>query len=55
MPAKEGEMKVVTAEEMRIIDGKTMKKYGLSRGNPYGKAGLAVATKIRELFDKKKR
>jgi len=47
-------MKVVTAEEMRNIDGKTMKKYGLSGATLMEKAGLAVATKIRELFDKKK-
>ena len=47
-------MKVVTAEEMRNIDEKTMKKYGISGPALMERAGLAVATKIRELFDKKK-
>src|SRR5512135_990324 len=47
-------MKVVTAEEMRNIDEKTIKKYGISGQVLMEKAGLAVAVKIRELFDKKK-
>ena len=47
-------MKVVTAEEMRAIDEKTIKKYGISGPVLMERAGLAVAVKIRELFDKKK-
>ena len=47
-------MKVVTAEEMRNIDGKTINKYGISGPVLMERAGLAVAVKIRELFDKKK-
>ena len=47
-------MKVVTAEEMRNIDEKTIKKYGIPGPVLMERAGLAVAIKIRELFDKKK-
>lgn len=47
-------MKVVTAEEMRRIDAMTIKKYGISGQVLMERAGLAVAMKIRELFDKKK-
>ncbi len=47
-------MKVVTAEEMRGIDKKTIKKYGIPGSTLMERAGLAVAVKIRELFDKKK-
>jgi NAD(P)H-hydrate epimerase len=47
-------MKVVTAEEMRNLDEKTVKKYGISGSVLMERAGLAVAVKIRELFDKKK-
>ncbi len=47
-------MKVVTAEEMRNIDEKTIKKYGIPGLLLMERAGLAVATRIRELFDKKK-
>ncbi len=47
-------MKVVTAEEMRNIDEKTINKYGISGHVLMERAGLAVAIKIRELFDKKK-
>ena len=47
-------MKVVTAEEMRNIDEKTINKYGISGTVLMERAGLAVALKIRELFDKKK-
>jgi ADP-dependent NAD(P)H-hydrate dehydratase / NAD(P)H-hydrate epimerase len=47
-------MKVVTADEMRGIDEKTMKKYGISGPILMERAGLAVATKIRDLFDRKK-
>ena len=47
-------MKVVTAEEMRNIDGKTIKKYGIPGPVLMERAGLAVAVRIRELFDEKK-
>lgn len=47
-------MKVVTAEEMRSIDEKTIKKYGIPGSTLMERAGLAAAIKIRELFDKKK-
>ncbi len=47
-------MKVVTAEEMRSIDEKTIRKYGISGSILMERAGLAVAVKIRELFDKQK-
>jgi len=47
-------MKVVTAQEMRGIDKKTMKRYGISGPILMERAGLAVATKIRDIFDKKK-
>jgi NAD(P)H-hydrate epimerase len=49
-----GKMKVATTEEMRGIDEKTMKKYGIPVSTLMERAGLAVAIKIRELFDKKK-
>ena len=47
-------MKVVTTEEMRNIDGMAIKKYGIPGQVLMERAGLAVAIKIRELFDKKK-
>jgi len=47
-------MKIVTAEEMRLIDEKTIKKYGIPGSTLMERAGLAVAVKIRELFDKRK-
>ena len=47
-------MKVATTEEMRGIDEKTLKKYGISVSTLMERAGLAVALKMRELFDKKK-
>ncbi len=47
-------MKVVTAEEMRGIDEKTIKKYGIPASTLMERAGLAVAVRIRELFDRKK-
>jgi NAD(P)H-hydrate epimerase len=47
-------VKAVTAEEMRNIDEKTIKKYGIPGPVLMERAGLAVAIKIRELFDKKK-
>ncbi|KAF0144373.1 MAG: YjeF family protein [Nitrospirae bacterium] len=47
-------MKVVTAEEMREIDRKTMRNYGISGSVLMERAGLAVAGKIKELFEKQK-
>ena len=47
-------MKIVNAEEMRSIDGKTIKEYGIPGPTLMERAGLAVATRIRELFDKRK-
>ena len=47
-------MKVVTAEEMRLIDGKTITKYGIPGPTLMERAGLAVAVRIMELFDKRK-
>ena len=47
-------MKVVTAEEMRSIDEATVKEYGIPSSTLMERAGLAVAQKIRELFDRKK-
>ena len=47
-------MKVVTAAEMRGIDGKTIKAFGLSSSVLMERAGLAVAAKVRELFGKRK-
>ncbi|RPI34871.1 MAG: NAD(P)H-hydrate dehydratase [Nitrospiraceae bacterium] len=47
-------MKVVTAEEMRSIDRKTIKNYGIPASTLMERAGLAVALKIRELFEKRK-
>lgn len=47
-------MKIVTAEEMRSIDKKTIQEYGISGSVLMERAGLAVANKIKELFDKKK-
>ncbi len=47
-------MKIVNAEEMRLIDRKTIRKYGISGSTLMERAGLAVAVRIRELFDKRK-
>jgi hydroxyethylthiazole kinase-like uncharacterized protein yjeF len=47
-------MKVVTAEEMRIIDEKAIRKYGIPGATLMERAGLSAAVRIRELFDKKK-
>jgi len=47
-------MKVVTAEEMRLIDGTTIKDYGISGTVLMERAGLAVAMKIRELYERRK-
>jgi hydroxyethylthiazole kinase-like uncharacterized protein yjeF len=47
-------MKVVTAGEMRSIDRKTIKNYGIPASTLMERAGLAVALKIRELFERRK-
>ncbi|HET6515584.1 MAG TPA: NAD(P)H-hydrate dehydratase [Thermodesulfovibrionales bacterium] len=47
-------MKVVTAEEMREIDRKTIEKVGIPAGVLMERAGFAVASKIRDLYEKKK-
>jgi hydroxyethylthiazole kinase-like uncharacterized protein yjeF len=47
-------MKVVTAEEMRTIDRKTIEEYGIPGPVLMERAGESVAGKIRELFDKQK-
>jgi len=47
-------MKVVTAEQMRNIDLVTIEKYGIPSTVLMERAGLSVAEKVRELFDKKK-
>ena len=44
-------MKVATAEEMREIDIKTIRDYGISGSVLMERAGLAVAEKIKELFE----
>jgi NAD(P)H-hydrate epimerase len=47
-------MKVVTAEEMRSIDGKTIKVYGIPGAVLMERAGFAVASKIEDIFGRKK-
>ncbi len=47
-------MKVVTAEEMRAIDRKTIEQYGIPGAVLMERAGLSVSQKIRELFEKRK-
>lgn len=47
-------MKVVTTEEMRGIDRKTIEEYGIPGMVLMERAGLAVAMKIKELFQKGK-
>lgn len=47
-------MKVVTAEEMREIDRMTIKGYGISGTVLMERAGLVVAEKIRELYERRK-
>ena len=47
-------MKVVTAEEMREIDRKTIEGLGISGNVLMERAGLAVAAKIKELFERRK-
>ncbi|MBM4136433.1 MAG: NAD(P)H-hydrate epimerase [Nitrospira sp.] len=47
-------MKVVTAEEMRNIDRVTIEEYGIPGIVLMERAGLAVATKIKDLFGRKR-
>jgi ADP-dependent NAD(P)H-hydrate dehydratase / NAD(P)H-hydrate epimerase len=47
-------MKVVTAEEMREIDRKTIEEFGISGRVLMERAGTAVAAKIREIYGRKK-
>jgi NAD(P)H-hydrate epimerase len=47
-------MKVVTAEEMRLIDKKTIEEYGVPGVLLMERAGLAVASRIKEIFGRKK-
>ena len=47
-------MKVVTAEEMRNIDRRTIEEYGLDGPVLMERAGVAVARRIRDLFDRHK-
>ncbi|MBI5188945.1 MAG: NAD(P)H-hydrate dehydratase [Nitrospirae bacterium] len=47
-------MKVVTAEEMREIDKKTIEEYGIPGSVLMERAGSAVVSKIKELFGRKK-
>ncbi len=47
-------MKVVSAEEMRNIDKKTIEGIGIPGSVLMERAGLAVSNKIKELFDRKK-
>jgi len=47
-------MKVATAKEMKGIDRKTIRDYGISGSVLMERAGLVVASKIRELFGQRK-
>jgi NAD(P)H-hydrate epimerase len=47
-------MKVVTAQEMQGIDRKTIRKIGLPGHVLMERAGVAVAAKVKELFERKK-
>ncbi|MDH5202991.1 MAG: NAD(P)H-hydrate epimerase, partial [Nitrospirota bacterium] len=47
-------MKVVTAEEMRSIDAETIEVYGIPGAVLMERAGFAVASKIKEIFGRKK-
>ena len=49
-----GEMKVVTAEEMRKIDKKTIEECGILGVVLMERAGFAVASKIKEIFGRKR-
>lgn len=45
-------MKVVTAEEMRFIDRETIDKYGVPGSVLMERAGLAVTSKLKQLFSR---
>ncbi len=47
-------MKIVTAQEMQEIDRKTIRKFGITGHVLMERAGVAVAKKVKELFDRKK-
>jgi hydroxyethylthiazole kinase-like uncharacterized protein yjeF len=47
-------MRVVTAEQMRSIDRKTIEGYGMPGAVLMERAGLSVSRRIRELFEKRK-
>jgi hydroxyethylthiazole kinase-like uncharacterized protein yjeF len=47
-------MKVVTAEQMRSIDRRTIEEYGIPGAVLMERAGMSVSRKIRELFEKRK-
>lgn len=47
-------MKVVSAEEMRSIDSRTIENYGIAGTVLMERAGHAVAAKVRDLFGRKK-
>ena len=47
-------MKVVTTQEMREIDRRTIEEFGIPGQVLMERAGMAVASKIRELFAQKK-
>jgi len=47
-------MKIVTSEEMREIDRKTIEEYGISGVVLMERAGLAVAAKIKEIYGRKR-
>ncbi|HYA12572.1 MAG TPA: NAD(P)H-hydrate epimerase, partial [Thermodesulfovibrionales bacterium] len=47
-------MKVVTAEEMQLIDKKTIEEYGVTGVVLMEKAGLSVASRLKEIFGRKK-
>jgi NAD(P)H-hydrate epimerase len=47
-------MKVVTAKEMQEIDRKTIRKIGVPGHVLMERAGIAVAAKVKELFERKK-
>jgi hydroxyethylthiazole kinase-like uncharacterized protein yjeF len=47
-------MKIVTAENMRWLDGKTIETYGISGRVLMERAGLAVVERIKQLFDRRK-
>ncbi|NWF52259.1 MAG: NAD(P)H-hydrate dehydratase [Nitrospirae bacterium] len=47
-------MKVVTAKEMRTIDSKTIEEYGIPSSVLMERAGLAVTSRIKEIFSPRK-